>query len=429
MEIQDLKLYVTQIAKAKVPRRTVVSVEFSPDSQSIACGDNTGILGYRSADNLSLHFEKQAHSDDIRSICFSHDCSRLLTGSADKTAVVWNLADGSFRMPLKGHSDDVTQAIFLSDDRVVTASLDTSVRFWSLSPSPVAEEIKDSVHIQSCIALSPDQKLLAIPNLFNKIRIHSLEKDQVVQELSLASPVSSLAFDHRGEILVYSSEHHVLVSDVSTGDEIHTLSKHADNVLSVCFNTDGTRLATADRDGTTMIWDTATWQLHTPEFKHPGAVRSIKFAGSSGQLITACDDAIVRVWDLESGAVASLRGHNGIVRDVDYSAASRQIASGGQDGAICIWNMDTQELIHKLETPIDVITKVSFNNTGDRLATVGQDGSARIWSATSGDELLTIKASAEPIHWVEFTPDGNTIVVAPVNGRVKLWRSKPDLVP
>ncbi len=424
-------LTVSNVASAKVPRRAVVSLSFSPDGRSIACGDNRGILGLRSADDLSVRFETQAHADDIRSICFSHDGSQLLTGSADKTAIVWDATDGSIRVPLKGHFDDVTGATFLADDRVATVSLDTSIRFWILTPKPIVQEIGGHIHAVSCVSVSPDQTLLASADSHSNVRIHSLRENLLVRNLSHPKPVSfsSLAFDPRGERLAVSSGHQIFVWDVETGEQLQTLSKHTDNVLSVCFSHDGTRLATAGRDHTTMIWDTATWKPWTFDFKHPDVVREVRFVGGSSQLITACDDSIVRVCNVQSGAVAKLHGHENIVMDVNCSPESRRIASGGKDGLVCIWDLDTYELVHKLDTRMKAVNKVAFNNIGDRLATVGQNGSVRLWSVVSGEELLTIKASAEPIQWVEFTPDGNTIVTGGNDNHVRVWRSAPGQLP
>jgi len=36
---------------------------------------------------------------------------------------------------------------------------------------------------------------------------------------------------------------------------LHSLEGHTDLVLSVCFSPDGTRLASASRDGTLKVWD------------------------------------------------------------------------------------------------------------------------------------------------------------------------------
>jgi WD40 repeat protein len=53
------------------------------------------------------------------------------------------------------------------------------------------------------------------------------------------------------------------VWDVASGKELLTLTGHNDSVWEAVFSPDGTRPATAGKDGTARVWDAATGeQLH-----------------------------------------------------------------------------------------------------------------------------------------------------------------------
>ena len=63
----------------------------------------------------------KGHTDRVTSASFSPDGSRIVTGSGDKTAKVWDAQSGAEVLTLKGHTGAVTSASFSPDgSRIVT---------------------------------------------------------------------------------------------------------------------------------------------------------------------------------------------------------------------------------------------------------------------------------------------------------------------
>ena len=69
-----------------------------------------------------------AHTDAISSVAISPDGSKIVTGSDDKTAKIWNMADGSWIADLSGphgHTDEINSVAISPDgSKVVTGSKD-----------------------------------------------------------------------------------------------------------------------------------------------------------------------------------------------------------------------------------------------------------------------------------------------------------------
>ena len=71
----------------------------------------------------------------MRSASFSPDGTRVVTGSIDNTARVWDAATGEPLAELTGHTDWVFSASFSPDGtRIVTASMDKTARVWDAVP-------------------------------------------------------------------------------------------------------------------------------------------------------------------------------------------------------------------------------------------------------------------------------------------------------
>ena len=64
-------------------------------------------------------------------MAFSPDGQRIVTGSGDGTAKVWDAASGRELLTLKGHSDRVASVAFSPDgQRIVTGSGDETAKVW-----------------------------------------------------------------------------------------------------------------------------------------------------------------------------------------------------------------------------------------------------------------------------------------------------------
>ena len=71
----------------------------------------------------------EGHSKTVYSVCVTPDSLHVVTGSGDKTARVWRLADGSLVRTLQGHSEAVNSVCVTADgERVITGSSDKTAR-------------------------------------------------------------------------------------------------------------------------------------------------------------------------------------------------------------------------------------------------------------------------------------------------------------
>jgi WD40 repeat protein len=75
----------------------------------------------------------------VNSVAFSPDGQRVLTGSWDKTARLWDASTGKEIRRFEGHSESVESVAFSRDGKwVVTGSGDKTARLWEV---PTGKEI------------------------------------------------------------------------------------------------------------------------------------------------------------------------------------------------------------------------------------------------------------------------------------------------
>ena len=231
------------------------------------------------------------HFDALWGVAWSPDGTRLLSGSHDGTARVWDASRGTELFALAGPSLSISAVAWSPDGtRLLTAAEDHSVRVWDATTG--ADLLTLGVGgsgVGGAVAWSPDST----------------------------------------RILTSFDDASARIWDASSGQVVRTLSGHTEHLTAVSWSPDGTRVATASDDGTARVWDvtTGTELLRVgpmafvgrgatmgPDGRptHVGPIEpmtGLSWSPDSRRIITAFDSAEPRVWDAATGEeVLSLHG-------------------------------------------------------------------------------------------------------------------------
>ena len=121
-----------------------------------------GLPEPNSGPGTSPHLSAQlGHSGGIASVALSGDGKWLVTGSADRTALLWEITSGREVRSFQGHTDSVI-AVALSSDgrRLVTGSADGTARLWDVASGKEIRSFKGHTDVVSSVTLSSDGKWL-----------------------------------------------------------------------------------------------------------------------------------------------------------------------------------------------------------------------------------------------------------------------------
>ena len=87
----------------------------------------------------------------------------------------------------------------------------------------------------------------------------------------------------------------VKVWNAKTGDVVQTLEGPSDGVSSVCFNHDGSQIASGSWDKTVKVWNAKTGDLVQTLEGHSDSVSSVCFNHDGSQIASGSDDKTVKV--------------------------------------------------------------------------------------------------------------------------------------
>jgi WD40 repeat protein len=117
-------------------------LQFTADSKRVVVVSDR-LIHVVEVSTRGLERTLRAHDAKVNAVVLSPDGSRLLSGSDDKSAILWDLATGRILAVYKGHVGPVTLVAFSPDGtRVATASNDPVARVWPIDLVPVFEKRK-----------------------------------------------------------------------------------------------------------------------------------------------------------------------------------------------------------------------------------------------------------------------------------------------
>ena len=245
------------------------------------------------------------------------------------------------------HRGPVTCAAGIPGTRkVVTSAYDSAIGLFDLDTGMV-DLLGYHDHLANRVVVNQTGNLAASSSSDYTIALWDLEERRLVRTLrGHSDDVEDFAFIDATTGASVSRDWRVIVWDLTTGAITQVLEGHEKDVLSVVSF--GGRLYTSGDDMTLRVWDLATGKVVQTWGPFETETDSCAVDPLKHRAILGCDDGFLRVFDLDSGALAAeIEAHSSGIKKVAVSPATGDILSAAYDQRIVIW--DALDLRKKLQ--------------------------------------------------------------------------------
>ncbi len=108
------------------------------------------------------------HTDEVNDLAYALNNRYLISGSSDKTAIIWDVKNGKVVHTLVGHTWKVTQVAFSNDSRfAITGSTDGTIKIWDVETGKQLYSYENGVNAITSLAFSPDITRIASAAMVN----------------------------------------------------------------------------------------------------------------------------------------------------------------------------------------------------------------------------------------------------------------------
>jgi WD40 repeat protein len=298
----------------------------------------------------------KGHNDPINSMATTKD--KLITGSGDKTAKIWDINSTQLLHTLKGHTDEIW-SVATTNDKVITGSGDKTAKIWDINTG----------------------KLL-----------HTLA--------GLTSPVNSVAATEN-EVITASDDNTAKIWTLYSGQLIRTLEGHTSVVTSVAVA--GDKIVTGSMDKTVKIWNLYSGKL-LGTLKNTSWVMSVTI--KDDKIIAGLTNDTANIWDINTNKLLhtleidgeSPKNRQDYQTIIPIAIIGNEVLIGSDlDGGIVMtWDIDTNKLLHKIKIP----KLKAIAMTENRLIAGLYDGNIRIQKSSYPN--LNGTAESNPLLWILY---------------------------
>lgn len=300
------------------------------------------ILGF-AQDNKVLK-----HGTSIQAIEISPvNPSLVASGSDDNTVKLWNFLDNT-TTSLTGHTDKVNSVTFSPNGQLLaTGSNDRQIKIWDVHKKQVRTTLRhifpeSSLSPVNSLTFSPDGKMLASAG-YQSVIIWDVDSWQEKHTLKHDDWVHAVVFSPNRKLLASVDGKQIKIWDVTKQRVIKLLDGDSDWIGAIAFSPDSQTFASGGSEGRIIFWSVLNWKP-VRECKDVSSISDLDFS-KDGKNITSAGNSVV-VWNVKNGnRVTSFSKHTGWVMEAAFSPDGTNIVSGGlEDGTLYLNTIEEPKL-------------------------------------------------------------------------------------
>ena len=342
-------------------------------------------------------FMPKGHGSVVNTAFFSPKNNYIITASGDRTAKIWDSKTYREIGTLKGHANVLYSACFNPDEsKIITASRDCTCKIWSADLFEEEKNLAYNSVVYSAI-FNSDGTEIAIGLKDGTIHLWDAEfRTERIAKLN-SKPVKSR---YSGiNIVRYSNKDKYIIA--------------------------------SSNDYTAKIIDVEKCE-EIPEspLRHDSEVLYAEFSKDSSQIVTACKDGSVNIWDVKDDfkKLSNTKPENSMMHDkavfyAVFNPSGDHIASVSEDCTIKIWDSKKIKEIKTIKYIDTSVNSIQYDSDGRRFIVSFSDHTFKIFDAITYEDLTSgiEMGSVNSIFSAQFSPDAKSVVTALANNKIELW--------
>jgi len=207
------------------------------------------------------------------------------------------------------------------------------------------------------------------------------------------------------------------------------LKGHERSITQVKYNREGDLLFSCSKANFPCVWYADSGERLGTYNGHNGAVNSCDVNFDTTKLITGSGDAVVKLWDVETGQQIHSLPPKVSVRIVEFAEGDNQFLAltdnvMGSPSTISIYSTNDYHRISELPIKDTKIMYAMWGPLNKTIITAGQDGKIRVYDSDTSTLIQENSDHTKAINKMQFDKDKFTFITSSLDQTAKLYDTK-----
>ncbi|MEW5733618.1 MAG: protein kinase [Thermodesulfobacteriota bacterium] len=287
----------------------------------------------------------KGHQDRAKDAALCDGGTCAVTVAYDRTSRVWDLSSGKMLRVLRGHRDGITSVSASPDGQtLLTGSLDRTMLLYFGRAS------------QPALSFGPEPSPITAVALLEKTALSGSDRGITVYDLKTGKAQGTLEGQRVFSIALSSDRktglwripgNQAACFDLATNTRKSVMSGHREEILSLAITRAGRFGATGDRSGLVKYWHIPTSRPLADLSAHKGPATALCFTPCGSLLFTGGEDGAIKIWDLTTKQTIHefvAAGKGPAVQALTLAPSGRHLVACLADGNVTLfkilWEMD-----------------------------------------------------------------------------------------